>query len=101
MAAELVVAEEAEQDVAEGYSYYERQRVGLGEDFLARVDACIQGILRAPKVGACFLGDYRRALVRKFPYAVYYVYDDANDRVMVYCVFHTSRDPNKLRERLP
>ena len=60
MAAELVVAEEAEQDVAEGYSYYERQRVGLGEDFLARVDACIQGILRAPNVGACFLEDYRQ-----------------------------------------
>jgi hypothetical protein len=63
MAAELILAEEAEQDVADAYAHYERQRVGLGEDFLARVDACIQGILRTPKAGACFMADYRRALV--------------------------------------
>lgn len=100
MAAELVMAEEAELDVADAYAFYERQRVGLGEDFLARVDACIQGILRAPTARAFFLADYRRALVRKFPYAVYYTYEEAAGRVIVYCIFHTSRDPNKLRERL-
>ena len=100
MAAELVMAVEAEQDVADAYNYYERQRVGLGEDYLARVDACIQGIRRAPKAHAYFMADYRRALVRRFPYAVYYTYDDADDRLTVYCIFHTSRDPDKLRERL-
>lgn len=100
MAARLIMAEEAELDVADAYTFYERQRVGLGEDFLARVDACIQSILRAPTVRAFFLNDYRRALVRKFPYAVYYTYEDADDRVIVYCIFHTSRDPKKLRERL-
>jgi plasmid stabilization system protein ParE len=42
---------------------------------------------------------YRRGLVRRFPYAVFYEY--ADNKVIVYCVFHTSRDPNKWRERLP
>jgi hypothetical protein len=41
---------------------------------------------------------YRRALVRRFPYAVFYEY--ANDVVTVYCVFHTARDPAKWRRRL-
>jgi hypothetical protein len=40
----------------------------------------------------------RRGLVRRFPYAVFYEYE--NNVVNVYCVFHTSRDPNKWRERL-
>jgi plasmid stabilization system protein ParE len=100
MAADLIMSEEAEQDVAYGYAYYERQRVGFGEDFLARVDACIAGILRAPKVHAIFYRDFRRSLVRRFPYAGYYTYDEADNQVAVYCVFHTSRDPDKLRERL-
>ena len=41
----------------------------------------------------------RRALVRRFPYAVFYEY--ADQTVTVYRVFHTARDPRKWRERLP
>jgi hypothetical protein len=32
MAAELIIAPEAEQDIAEAYDWYESRRVGLGED---------------------------------------------------------------------
>ena len=42
---------------------------------------------------------YRRALTRRFPYAIFYEY--ADDTVTVYSVFHTSRDPEKWRQRLP
>ena len=35
MAAELIIAPEAEQDVAEAYAWYEIQRSGLGEEFWA------------------------------------------------------------------
>ena len=41
MAAKLVVAPEAEQDISEAYAWYEDRRVGLGEKFLSCVDACI------------------------------------------------------------
>jgi plasmid stabilization system protein ParE len=48
---------------------------------------------------APFHENYRRALVRRFPYAVFYEY--AEETVTVYCVFHTSQDPEKWRQRLP
>jgi plasmid stabilization system protein ParE len=99
MAAELVIAPEAEQDLAEAYGWYVRQRVGLGEDLLSCVDACIRAICRTPEMHATVHESYRRGLVRRFPYAVFYEY--ANDTVTVYCVFHTSRDPEKWRQRLP
>ncbi len=99
MAAELIVAPEAEQDLAEAYAWYESRRVGLGEEFMTRVDACIQAIRRTPEMHQIVHENYRRALVRRFPYAVFYEY--ASDVVMVYCVFHTSRDPEKWRQRLP
>jgi toxin ParE1/3/4 len=38
MAAKLVIAPEAELDLAEAYVWYEKRRVGLGEEFLNSVD---------------------------------------------------------------
>ncbi len=99
MAVELVVAPEAEQDIREAYGWYETRRFGLGEEFLSKVDAGIQSILRNPELHRIVHENYRRLLVRRFPYAIFYEYD--NDRVTVYCVFHTSRDPEKWRHRLP
>jgi plasmid stabilization system protein ParE len=99
MAAELIIAPEAVTDLDEAYAWYEAQTVGRGEDFLGRIDACIQAILRFPEMHARFHANYRRALVRRYPYAVFYEYVD--DTVTVFCVFHTSRDPEKWRRRLP
>jgi plasmid stabilization system protein ParE len=99
MAADLILAPEAEHDLAEAYAWYEGQRVGVGEEFLRSVDARIQAILRTPEMHAVAFENYRRALVRKFPYAIIYEY--ANDTVTVYAVLHTSRDPGKWRKRPP
>jgi plasmid stabilization system protein ParE len=98
MAAELIIAPEAEQDSADAYDWYESQRIGLGDDFLGRVEACIQRICRMPETHAVVFEGYRRALVRRFPYAVFYEY--AEDKVTVYAIYHTSRDPDKWRRRL-
>lgn len=99
MAAELVIAPEAAADLDEAYAWYEAQRIDRGEDFLIRVDACVQAILRLPEMHAVVSGNYRRALARKFPYAIFYEY--ANETVTLYCVFHTAQDPDKWRHRLP
>jgi plasmid stabilization system protein ParE len=98
MAARVVIAPAAANDVAEAYAWYESRRAGLGEDFLSAVDACIQAICRAPEAHAQAHENYRRSLVRRFPYAVFY--EDAAGDVTVYGVFHTSRDPQKWRQRL-
>ena len=52
MAAELIIAPEAQQDVDEAYCWYEDRRPGLGEEFLGCVDACIQAICRMPDLHA-------------------------------------------------
>lgn len=46
----LIILLEAEQDVAQGYSWYEKQELGLGEEFLRCIDACIQFIRRSPEI---------------------------------------------------
>jgi len=98
MAAELIVAQEAQQDVEEAYGWFEERRTGLGEDFLTCVDACIQNICRTPELYVKIHEEYRRALVRRFPYAVFYEY--TGGKVIIYSIFHTSQDPKKWRLRL-
>jgi hypothetical protein len=71
MAAELVIAPEAVGDIAEAYAWYEARRVGPGEEFLGCVDACIEAIRRMPAMHPMIHGSYRRALARRFPYAVF------------------------------
>jgi plasmid stabilization system protein ParE len=99
MAANLIIAPEAAEDMAQAYDWYESQRAGLGEDFLTCVDASIQAICRTPEMHALIHENYRRGLVRRFPYAIFYEYESGT--VTVYCVFHTAQDPAKWRLRLP
>ena len=63
------------------------------------IDACLAAIRRTPEMHAVAHENYRRGLVRRFPYAAFYEY--AADRVTVYGIFHTSRNPDKWRQRLP
>jgi plasmid stabilization system protein ParE len=95
---ELVILPEAERDIAEAYDWYEARRAGLGAEFLNCVNACLQSIQRMPEMHEQVFETYRRGLIRRFPYAIFYEF--ANEAVTVYCVFHTSQDPNKWRRRL-
>ncbi len=99
MPVELVIAPEAGLDIAEAYVWYESHRAGLGEEFLSSVDACLASIRRRPQMYPVVHEGYRRSLIRRFPYAVFYEPSEA--AVTIYAVFHTSRDPGKWRQRLP
>jgi hypothetical protein len=60
---------EAEADSDDGYFWYESKRIGLGRQFLTAVDASIQAIARNPESYQVIYKTYRRAVVRRFPYA--------------------------------
>jgi plasmid stabilization system protein ParE len=98
MAVELVVAPEVAQDVEEAYIWYEERRSGLGEEFLGCVDTSIQIICRSPELYPKIYQKYRRALISRFPYAVFYEY--LTEKIYIYSVFHTSLNPDKWRKRL-
>jgi len=71
----------------------------LGDEFLRCVDACILSIRRNPELYELAHETYRRALLRRFPYAVFY--EVLEGSITVYSVFHCSQDPQKWLKRLP
>lgn len=101
MAANLILAPEAERELDDAADWYERDRPGRGAKFLGRVADAFAAIRRSPKAFSPYRVRYRRLVVKHFPYAVIYGYDEHTDTVTVYSVFHTSQDPSKLDDRLP
>jgi plasmid stabilization system protein ParE len=103
MAAKIELLPQARLDLAEAYDWYEQRGVGLGERFLSKVEDCLASIAAQPNLREVAhkskLRVYRRALVERFPYAIFYSFD--SDEVTVFAVLHTSRDSKKWRRRLP
>ena len=68
----MIIRPEAEADLANARDWYERQRAGLGAEFLLCVEEVLERIGRTPEMYMVVHHDVRRALTRRFPYAVYY-----------------------------
>lgn len=93
----MIIRPEAEADLVNTRDWYERQRAGLGAEFLLCVEEVIERISRTPEMYAVVYQDIRRALTRRFPYAVYYRVE--SNAVVVVGVLHTRRDPQEWQAR--
>ncbi len=89
---------ELEEDAMNGYGWYEEKTIGLGEEFLRVFYALSYKIQRNPFVYQTVYKGFRRCLLRRFPYAIYYRID--KDRVIVYGLFHCARNPKNLKKYL-
>jgi len=67
MVVELIVTPDAAQDVDDAYSWYELQRLGLGEEFAGCLEAAFEFIERNPLSSPRVFEGYRRKLLRRFP----------------------------------
>jgi toxin ParE1/3/4 len=93
----LVVRPAAAADVEEAYNWYEQRRIGLGEEFLAQVRTVLDAIESSPARFPFIHRQTRRALVRRFPYGIYYrVYDEV---IVVVACMHGRRDPQRHQSR--
>lgn len=79
------------RDLAGYFGWYNEQRDGLGEEFLAAVDTVFDTIEKYPEIFARIHGEVRRAVLSRFPYVVFYRVE--SKRVVVLTVLHTARDP--------
>ena len=91
MALPVVYRRKVGRDLAGAYGWYEEQRAGLGEEFLAAVDATFDAIERIPEMFRRVHGEVRRANVSRFPYAVFYRIDPKS--IVVLAILHSARDP--------
>jgi toxin ParE1/3/4 len=96
---EVIVRRLAENHLAEAYNWYERQSAGLGASFLHRYAEAQDLIAEFPASAPVVFMDYRRVLLRRFPYGVFYVIE--SDLVVVAAVYHLARNPQVIQASLP
>jgi plasmid stabilization system protein ParE len=93
----LVALPRADLDVAAAYQWYEREERGLGLEFIEQVRASYDRIAASPLQYQELRAGIRRALLRRFPYAVYFAVE--SDAIVILAVLHASRDPEEWQRR--
>ena len=89
---------QVETDVSSGRTWYGGRAPGLGEEFLRVFYACAEELTGNPQMYPKVHRGFRRRLLRRFPYAIYFRIE--GDRVVVFGLFHCARDPRRLRREL-
>jgi plasmid stabilization system protein ParE len=84
----------AREDVEIAFAWYEEQRHGLGLDFLHCMEAAIETIIRMPKMYAKHHSIFRRALVKRFPFSIFYTLEKKG--LIIHAVFDNRQDPARL-----
>lgn len=97
MTPRLVLRPQAEAELLDARDWYADQRPGLGGAFATEVDRALARIVQAPLAHPRVQGETRRALVRRFPYAIYF--HAMPDEIVVLAVIHGRRHPRRWQSR--
>lgn len=93
----IQILDEAEQDITEGFRFYESREVGLGNYFMDSLISDIDSLQVYAGIHPVVFG-FHRMLAQRFPCAIYY--DLHHTTVRVWAVLDCRRNPLNTRERL-
>ena len=88
----LIIKEEANREIIDSYLYYESKSKGLGEKFLENLEIYFERIQEYPKHYQIKRKPYREVFLKNFPFLI--IYEIIENDIVVYAVFHSSRNPN-------
>ena len=105
MSHRIVIRHQAEVDITDAAVWYQRQQPvdesgsGLGDAFLAEVDAAISAAATNPKRFPRLRRqpEVRRALTRRFPYRIFFICRP--DAIVIIRVLHAARDDRQWKDQ--
>lgn len=96
MTREVHFRPQAAAEVLEARQWYEARRTGLGAEFGQAVGDIVSRITENPFAFPQVRGETRRAVVKRFPYAIYFRL--SGDDILVLAV-HGRQDPRRWQLR--
>jgi plasmid stabilization system protein ParE len=95
----LIIRPRAEEDVLSSRDWYRRQREGLDLEFQQALDEVMASVAEDPqRFLVVFRGGLRRALLHRFPYAVFFRI--TGEKVFLLGVLRQQRSRSLIRRRL-
>ena len=94
----IEILDRAEEDLINGFHFYEAQQKGLGSYFLDSLYSDIESLLLYGGLHQYVYKQYHRLLSRRFPFAVFYTLEE--DKLFIHAVPDCRSDPAWVRERM-
>jgi hypothetical protein len=94
----IEILDSAQNDLVEGYLFYEAQQAGLGSYFLESLFSDVESLRLYAGIHRVVYRNYRRLVSRRFPFAIFYTF--ADDALSVHAVVDNRRRPAWIREHL-
>ncbi len=80
-------------DIDLAFEWYEKQRKGLGFDFLDCIETALKYIINYPEMCQIQYANFRACPIRRFPFSIYYSVEI--DKIIVHSIFDNRRNPDK------
>jgi plasmid stabilization system protein ParE len=93
----VIFTQAARFELIAAQDWYENEATGLGRRFRQAIDALTERMSANPRQFPIVFKNVRRALLRRFPYSLFFVVED--DALIVIACFHASRDPSHWQKR--
>jgi plasmid stabilization system protein ParE len=100
MSATLHLFKTALDDLQDALDWYESQSIGLEQRFSKEINERLAFITTYPEASPVRVEHFRGAQLKKFPYTIYYDFEETQNTVHIAAVLHNKRDKNVLKERL-
>lgn len=94
----IEILDKAEDDLVNGFGFYESQQSGLGTYFRESLSADIESLRIRGGVHRLVYRNYHRALSKRFPFAIFYTV--SGNTVFIQAVVDCRRKPAWIKEHL-
>jgi plasmid stabilization system protein ParE len=89
---------EADAELTEARQWYSHHRQDLDLEFMQCIDGVLARVVSNPHSFPVVYRNLRRAVVRRFPFAV--LYEVTANEIQVVVVFHSRRNPEVWKSRV-
>lgn len=96
----LVITYSAQNDILDASDWYENKSKGHGELYMLSIDKCVKLVLQNPHSFAVIYLQIRKANVNKYPYSLYYSFDEIKNEITIFAVIHQSRSEVTWKNRI-
>jgi len=86
----LFYTDQAKEDLENSLAWYERQKIGLGQEFLTCIEVAIQSIKKNPHMYRLYYSVFHGCVVRRFPFVIFYTIEE--NEIVVHSIFDSRRN---------
>ena len=94
----ILVRPAAAADIEDTFLWYQTQRLGLGDEFREALRLTLNQVAENPQGYPVIHRGTRRALLKRFPYGVFY--REFPQVIVVVACMHGRRDPKRWQSRI-